>query len=183
VDGTVFFAFWTVSFHSATASEPTETWHVYRLGWGGGSLPMVWPGPAQRTVNCDTVESCRASCPGFVECAADGEYYCCDPAASCSAQHACASNPGLLGCACGVAPPDCADANSCRKECPGFVQCPTDGWFYCCASPDCPHTHACAGNPGLEACACGPAQSNASSVGAGAGSHHGGGGRSSSGFR
>ena len=105
MDGTVFFAFWTVSFHSANASEPASTWHMYRLDWGGpAGLPMVWPGPAQRGVNCDTLEACRQTCPHFVECAADGEYYCCDPAADCNGQHACASNPGLLGCVCGPAP-------------------------------------------------------------------------------
>ena len=45
--GATFFAFWDVSFHPANASAPFQTWHVFELVWGGGALPMPWPGPPQ----------------------------------------------------------------------------------------------------------------------------------------
>ena len=95
-----FLAFWDVAFHSANKSAPFSTWHLYELAWGAPSLPMQWPGPPQQGVDCSTVDKCRASCPNFAQCA-DGTFYCCESPA-CTSQHACASEPGLLGCACPV---------------------------------------------------------------------------------
>lgn len=100
---TTYFAFWDVSFHPLNASASFQTWHLYELEWGTGTLPMQWPGPPQGPpggVNCGTVDSCRATCSGFVQCRSDGWYYCCANN-TCGAQHTCAGTPGLLYCACG----------------------------------------------------------------------------------
>jgi len=96
----VYFGFWDVSFHSANKTAPSSTWNLYKLQWGEPQLPMQWPGPAQKPVNCSTAESCKDSCTGFTQCPSDGRYYCCDAPAECSLQHACAGTPGLLDCAC-----------------------------------------------------------------------------------
>jgi hypothetical protein len=103
-DGTTFFAFWHVSFHPANASLPAAGWHLYELAWGAAPLPMQWPGPAQRPpapVDCSTKASCESTCPGFVECAADGFFYCCADAVHCAQTHDCAGNAGLHFCSCG----------------------------------------------------------------------------------
>jgi hypothetical protein len=103
-DGTTFFAFWHVSFHPANASLPAAGWHLYELAWGAAPLPMQWPGPAQRPpapVDCSTKASCESTCPGFVECAADGYFYCCADAVHCAQTHDCAGNAGLHFCSCG----------------------------------------------------------------------------------
>lgn len=97
-----YLAFWDVSFHPANGSDPFSTWHLYELVWGKPVLPMPWPGPPQQGVDCSTADRCRASCPGFVECAADGWFYCCAAPSQCAREHACAGTPGLLGCACGA---------------------------------------------------------------------------------
>lgn len=52
--------------------------------------------------------------------------------------------------------PNCSSAAMCKATCPGFVQCPSDSTFYCCAdSVHCRGTHLCQGTPGLKGCACG----------------------------
>mmetsp|Transcript_56709 Transcript_56709/g.123257 ORF Transcript_56709/g.123257 Transcript_56709/m.123257 type:complete len:127 (-) Transcript_56709:663-1043(-) len=98
--GTTYFAFWDVSFHPTNATAPRQTWHMYSLEWGAAPLPMIWPGPAQKGPDCTTSESCKETCPGFVECSTDGWFYCCADK-QCAGQHACAGNKGLLDCACG----------------------------------------------------------------------------------
>jgi hypothetical protein len=105
-----YFSFWDVSFYPANKSTPFSAWHIYELEWGALALPMKWPGPPQAPPaptppsppppDCGTKASCKASCPGFVECAADGRYYCCAAQPLCSQQHACKDSPGLLECAC-----------------------------------------------------------------------------------
>ena len=104
--GVTFLAFWDVSFHPANVSAPFQQWHVYELVWGKGALPMAWPGPPQapppNTPDCSSRETCKATCPGYVECAADGEFYCCADTVHCNAQHKCASDAGLNYCGCGT---------------------------------------------------------------------------------
>lgn len=97
-----YFGFWDVSFHPANSSAPFSTWHIYELTWGAPVLPMRWPGPQQQrpsVPDCSTVDKCKATCPGFVQCPSDGTFYCC-AAPACAGQHKCAGTPGLLGCAC-----------------------------------------------------------------------------------
>eukprot|EP00040_Diaphanoeca_grandis_P043837 m.269238 g.269238 ORF g.269238 m.269238 type:complete len:470 (-) comp83218_c0_seq1:224-1633(-) len=104
-----YFAFWDVSFYPANKTTAPQTWHMYELVWGGGDLPMIWPGPRQSppppptppppTPNCATKTSCKATCSGFVECPSDGRYYCC-AATACNGTHLCAGTSGLKFCAC-----------------------------------------------------------------------------------
>ena len=58
--------------------------------------------------DCSSRASCQATCkPGFIECAADGVWYCCADTVHCpfGSLHKCASNPHLLGnCACRATP-------------------------------------------------------------------------------
>jgi hypothetical protein len=55
----------------------------------------------------------------------------------------------------GTTAPDCSTNTSCKATCAGYVECPTDGIYYCCAAPTtCSHTHNCVGHPGLHFCAC-----------------------------
>jgi hypothetical protein len=162
-DGTnrTYFGFWDVSFHPANASAPAQTWHLYQLQWGTGTgtLPMRWPGPPQQKPepDCRTADRCKATCPGYVECPSDGRFYCCAATDECTGQHACAANPGLLGCACPERPAvDCSTKATCKATCPGYTECPSDGWYYCCADPvNCGAQHTCLGMPGLLGCACG----------------------------
>ena len=52
---------------------------------------------------------------------------------------------------------DCSSKEKCRQTCPAYVECPSDGWFYCCADAlHCAAQHACAGAPDLRYCGCGP---------------------------
>ena len=106
--GTTYLAFWTVAFGPAGAVTHSA-WHVYELVWGTRSLPMDWPGPAQPPPqppppppNCTTAATCKQSCSsGFVQCSADGWYYCCAAKTECNATHLCVGTPGLQYCACG----------------------------------------------------------------------------------
>eukprot|EP00658_Telonema_sp_P-2_P073843 TRINITY_DN6297_c0_g1_i1.p1 TRINITY_DN6297_c0_g1~~TRINITY_DN6297_c0_g1_i1.p1 ORF type:complete len:522 (+),score=39.78 TRINITY_DN6297_c0_g1_i1:251-1816(+) len=50
--------------------------------------------------------------------------------------------------------PDCSTEASCKATCPGFVKCPTDTVYYCCAAPECSGQHTCSATPGLLGCAC-----------------------------
>lgn len=53
-------------------------------------------------------------------------------------------------------PTNCSTQSACKATCPGFTQCPSDGFFYCCAdTTHCAATHDCAGAPGLHFCSCG----------------------------
>ena len=102
---TTFFAFWHESWHAVNASLPASAWHLYELVWGAAPLPMQWPGPAQRPpppVDCSTKASCKSTCPGFVECATDGYFYCCADTTHCSQTHDCAGDAGLHFCSCGA---------------------------------------------------------------------------------
>jgi hypothetical protein len=101
--GATYMAFWDVSFHPANATVPFQRWHVYELVWGQGALPIPWPGPPQAPPalpDCSSRASCKATCPGYVECAADGAFYCCADTVHCAAVHDCTSDPGLHYCAC-----------------------------------------------------------------------------------
>lgn len=56
-----------------------------------------------------------------------------------------------------VLPPDCVTKASCKKTCPGYVECPSDGHYYCCKDAElsgCTGQHKCRGTPGLLYCAC-----------------------------
>jgi hypothetical protein len=53
--------------------------------------------------------------------------------------------------------PNCTTVGACKRTCPGFVQCPSDGRYYCCteaAKTGCTLSHNCTGTPGLQFCAC-----------------------------
>ncbi len=53
--------------------------------------------------------------------------------------------------------PDCHTKATCKKTCAGFVECPSDGRYYCCkdaVATGCTEQHKCPGTPGLLACAC-----------------------------
>eukprot|EP00035_Acanthoeca_spectabilis_P001937 m.83830 g.83830 ORF g.83830 m.83830 type:complete len:470 (+) comp11244_c0_seq2:30-1439(+) len=54
---------------------------------------------------------------------------------------------------------DCSTRDTCKATCAGFVECPADHVFYCCADKEqCSGTHNCAGTSGLHYCACDVAQ-------------------------
>ena len=65
------------------------------------SSPQI---PPSTQPDCRTVDSCKATCPGFVQCASDHYYYCCADQTHCNAEHTCPGTPGLLGCSCGPPP-------------------------------------------------------------------------------
>jgi hypothetical protein len=68
----------------------------------------------------------------------------------------CANVPGH----CSGTTIDCSTMASCKKTCPGFAECASDGWYYCCADAPltgCTLVHNCSGTaPGhpLLECAC-----------------------------
>ena len=109
---------------------------------------------------------CRIYMPATSDknrCAADGTWFACaDP--QCVGRRKCASDAGLLHCACPIEEPEwCNSIQAAQNvdECSAYKpkrkgrsKCAADGLWYSCDDPLCGMHRGCASDPGLKYCAC-----------------------------